>query len=239
MKKFLLKSLSLILVVCLAVFSFSACEKETGLVFEEIAGSGNIAVAGYTGTDTKVVIPDKFRGKPVVSILDNAFKENANITEVLIGKQVVSIGEFAFNNCKALKKVELPDGIMDVGMSSFMGCDALEYNADGQLKYLGNSNNPYILLVSCEKTATDVTVNEDCKVVGIAAFENCTGLESVKLSKRLNFISGYAFVGTNIKKLDYYGTEEDWNKITLDENWLTNSKVVCINAYGATIDVAD
>lgn len=198
----------------------------------------NYVVSGYTGEEKIVYVPSKYNNLAVTEIGENAFTD-ANIEKVIIRNGVTTISNYAFKNCSALKEVELPDGIISVGFTAFIDCKELTYNSEGPLNYLGNANNPYVLLVSCDKEATAVTVNDDCKVIGVGAFENCFALQKVVLAKRINHVGGYVFSGTSLKILDYYGTEEDWKKITLDENWLTGSSILGISAYGGLIKLAD
>lgn len=76
--------------------------------------SGNTAAYKATGkksSSNHVTIPDTItkNGKryKVTSISGSAFKNNTNITQVVIGKNVKSIGSKAFYGCKNLKKITI------------------------------------------------------------------------------------------------------------------------------------
>ena len=237
---FLLVALS----VLIAFGSLTACNGQDdaengteGLVIEASLGD-QMTVTGYVGNENKVVIPKTYNGKKVVSISQSAFENNQTIVEVVIGENVTKIDEYAFKDCGNLEKIELPNGIINVGFTAFLNCEKLKHTTVGSLSYLGNEENPYLLLVRCEKTAKDVTINDNCKVIGVAAFEKCADLTSVKLAKKLNYISEYAFLETtSLKILNYFGTEEDWNEISLNERWKNGSNLLGVVAYGATIDL--
>ena len=51
----------------------------------------------------------------------------------------------------------------------------MTYNKEeGQnVKYLGNLNNKYLVLVECATTVTSYTVNPACKVIADFAFSSC------------------------------------------------------------------
>ena len=244
MKKNLLRILICVLCLCLAFTTLAACNKsnsaeEDGFVITVNEETKTAVVTKYEGGAETVTIHKEYKKNKVVAIADNAFEDNDFIKKVIVSENVTKIGEYAFKNCSALKEVELPDGIISVGFTAFIDCKELTYNTEGSINYLGNANNPYVLLVSCDKGAIEVTVNDDCKVIGVGAFENCLALQKVILAKRINYVDGYVFSGTSLKILDYYGTEEDWKKINLDENWLTGSSVLGISAYGGIIKLVD
>ena len=72
-----------------------------------------------------IYIEDFYRGKPVTSIADNAFKGNRRIENVVIGNNVESIGENAFYNCMILNSVTIPDSVKTIGKAAFQSCRSL------------------------------------------------------------------------------------------------------------------
>ncbi|GEM_PF-2849401 len=70
-----------------------------------------------------LVIPDSVEYKDtklaVTVITANAFKDNANITSVVVPGTIDSIGEKAFYNCAALKVAKLGEGIKKMGRRMF------------------------------------------------------------------------------------------------------------------------
>ncbi len=59
--------------------------------WEKISDKG-VRITGYNGNETDVVIPSMIRGLPVISIGENAFTDNTNITSVEIPDSVKTIG---------------------------------------------------------------------------------------------------------------------------------------------------
>lgn len=64
---------------------------------------GYVSIAGYLGTETKVVIPSTIIGKPVAEIESGAF-----------------------NGCHTIKQITVPDTVVMVYEDSFTGADSLE-----------------------------------------------------------------------------------------------------------------
>jgi len=60
-------------------------------------------------TDTELIIPNKYRGKPVQEISANAFYQNASITSLHIPASLRVIGELAFGKCTRLQNAYFED----------------------------------------------------------------------------------------------------------------------------------
>lgn len=69
-----------------------------------LAENGKEYVFKSIGTCDKlnIIIAEKYNGKPVTAIAENAFKDNAELKKVVIPKTVVKIGQDAFSGCSAL-----------------------------------------------------------------------------------------------------------------------------------------
>lgn len=62
----------------------------------------------------------------VTAIEKNTFKDNKDITTVIIGKNVKKIGAGAFAGCISLKKVTIGKGVKKIGKKAFYGCKKLK-----------------------------------------------------------------------------------------------------------------
>lgn len=102
-----------------------------GLFVEYDALSDSYEVKGIGGcTDTDLVIPPTYEGRPITSIGDRAFENCTNIRSVVIGSQVNNIGSYAFQNCTNLEKVTIPDGVKTIGAyygGAFANCSSLAF----------------------------------------------------------------------------------------------------------------
>lgn len=104
-------------------------------------------------------------------------------TEVTIpashqGKAVKAIAKDAFAKCDGLTSVSIPDSVVYIESNTFAACSNLQYTEKGNGKYLGNENNPYLYLAKVTaENITEVTIENECKVVDSAAFMGCANLK--------------------------------------------------------------
>lgn len=70
-------------------------------------------------------IPEEIDGMKVVSVSDNAFKNNTFLECITIPKETVTIGDSSFAGCTALHSVFLNENLTSVGNEAFSGCSEL------------------------------------------------------------------------------------------------------------------
>lgn len=119
---------------------------------------GTAVLMGYYGDAKNVKLPDRLRGKKVVSIGEGAFK-GSDIVSVEVSKYVTTVEKNAFRDCKNLKSVKLPEGLRSLGESAFLDCSALE----------------------------NVNIPSDLEKINDAVFLN-TAIKSLDFSKNENFV---------------------------------------------------
>lgn len=89
-----------------------------GLEYEFINDGEAYAVTGYTGTDSYVLIPAEYMGKPVLEIADLAFFNNETIKEVVISTGIRKIGTNAFDN-SAISSIVIPASVSEISAYAF------------------------------------------------------------------------------------------------------------------------
>ena len=135
---------------------FDDDDKETngskGLAYALNADGKSYCVTGIgTCKDTELKIPDRYKGKPVTKIGQDAFRDNAKIKSIIIPDSVQEIEAFAFFKCSGIETIVIPEGVTYIGQGTFRGCKSL-------------------------KTVTiPVTVNTIIQ----KAFRDCTGLADI------------------------------------------------------------
>jgi len=186
-----------------------------------IKDDGTVEITKYTGTEANLVLPDVIEGKKVTSISKEAFRKNKALVSIKLPDSLISIGDRAFFECSKLSKVDLPDSPTSIGVQSFAYCHSLEtITLPNTLKemaanpFTGNAmdiqvaeNHPVFevrdgmlinkqeqkLVALLDSQQAKVVVPEDIKCIGVAAFYDCSQLQSVSLPDSVTSIEEDAF----------------------------------------------
>lgn len=174
-------------------------EREPGLVL-----TLNKEGTAYEVTDKgiatgDIVIPDTYRGKPIVSIGKKAFFNKSDVTSVTFGKNIVSIGDFAFANCSYLATMTLPEGLTSIGASAFASCRLLA----GELVIPNSVEEISEKAFSYCAGLTSINFGTGVHSIGPQAFTDCAGLTSITMPSNMRYIYDYAFAGcANLAQID-------------------------------------
>lgn len=209
-------------------------------------------------------------GNPYFALMDSLGETRLDYTTFKINENCKVIGAWAFDSCYKLETLEIPDGVRSIGENAFYGCSALKkisvpdsvtyiarsfMDAYGNVNYeifneyydgcyIGNEKNPYLALVLVKGDGGGgFRINDNCKLIGRAAFTNCERLTSITIPDSVQSINDYAFygdeslvsvtigkgvtqIGSNLfegckllKSLNYNGKMKDWNKISKNRDW--------------------
>ena len=196
-----------------------------GLKFElNETNDGYILTSIGACKDTDIVIPAEYNGLPVTEIYKlyynkGAFEGNTEIKSVFIPGSVKTIGRRSFFDCTSLEKVYIADGALQtIASDAFGRCTALQsftvsdtitrfpsipVQESGLTKYdnayyLGNSDNPYLVLLRAVDTAiTSCEIHPKTRVIASCAFMNCASLTSIEIPEGVLTIGNMAFSYTN------------------------------------------
>ncbi|MBO5481622.1 MAG: leucine-rich repeat protein [Clostridia bacterium] len=143
----------------------------------------------------EVIIDGTYRGKPVTSIADNAFKGTNAITSVVLGENIEYIGKNAFSGCSNLTSVSLPNSVKTIGQSAFKSCRSLKsITIPDTVKEL-----PEEMFAYCRALET-VDLGDGLEVIGESAFSDCSALKSITMPESLHTIGTYAFSANTMLK---------------------------------------
>ena len=85
------------------------------------------AVSGYTGSETEIEIPVRYKGLPVTSIESLAFSRARNynkITKITIAEGITTINSYAFRTLFGLKELYLPASLTDFNVNALPGIES-------------------------------------------------------------------------------------------------------------------
>jgi len=239
-----MKKLVLVLVVAIAA-TFLLCLTSCGEPKFEYKKSGDGYIIAGRGevTDTDLVIPEKYRGKPIVGIANYAFENCTDITSVALPDTVTYIGMNSFRGCTGLKSINTPANLKKIGECAFEGCTSLEAfdlpdkldllvrNSFKNTKLLETEGNVIYVdgwVVSIENEPSSVTLREG--TVGIAEYAFLTAephiLTDVYLPSTLQGMEFY--VEYSDIKFHYNGTAAEWRKIYKEQPYYLHSyTIIC------------
>lgn len=229
MKKFL-KILSLVVLLCALSLVFVACDEEPpapaetsvvdaqGIAYRLNSDEDTYSVIGFSSHDEiNIVIPERVKGKAVVSIQTGAFRNDDKIKSIIISSGVTSIGEGAFSGCVNLESLSFKNGaeLETIGVSAFANCTKLATATlpDGLISIGENAfeNCSALLAVEIPQSVETLSDNvfRDCSrlesvvfatgstltKIGEETFTGCMSLKSITLPDSLTDIGNSAFLG--------------------------------------------
>ncbi|MBO7496537.1 MAG: leucine-rich repeat domain-containing protein, partial [Salinivirgaceae bacterium] len=175
-----------------------------------ITGIGDYAFAGNSSL-TSVTLPEwvtnigrgAFTGCNNIETLTYntdavgaLFRGLLSLKTVNIGDAVTRLESGAFAGCENLEQVSVGNGIESIGDNVFAGCESLDYNIYSNGYYLGNSQNPNMILMSARNmNITSCTVSGDCRFICDGAFRDCKKLAEVVLPESLTRVNNGLFAG--------------------------------------------
>ena len=177
---------------CSALNSFSV--NQSNMCYSETDGnlyskSGNVLIQyANAKKQSEFTTPDS-----VVGIESQAFAGSQNLVTINISNGVKAIGDLAFNGCTALKNLTIPSTLETICETTFDGCQPT-YNEYNNAYYLGNSENPYMVLISAmSKDITECQINNGAKFIYKNAFKDCSSLSLVTVPNGIISIGDGAF----------------------------------------------
>ena len=162
----------------------------TGLIFRVSNGNKIVATCAPAANVSVTVVRDYLIENGVLKYV------NPELEKFVIPDSVTSIGDYAFRDCKSLTSVTIPDSVTSIGERAFAWCGSLQYNEYGNALYLGNDENPYVVLIKAKnKSITSVNIYDATKIIYQSAFSGCDSLTSATIPDSVTSIGSYAFSG--------------------------------------------
>lgn len=140
----------------------------------------------------KIAIPDKTR-----YIAKIAFRNNLNITELILPDSLTFIGEQAFSGCKALSSIDFGKGLSQIGDSArnkfvFSDCHELKkLHIPSNIKSIGSS-----AFSNCS-SLQEIIFDEGVEMIDESAFSWCESAKTIAFPESLRYMYQNAFSKAN------------------------------------------
>ena len=164
-----------------------------------------------------VTIPEKvsYNGKEytVTSIGSQAFRNNTELTEMILPNTISDIGVNAFINCSGLINIDIKEGVKEFGEGVFSNCSGLKeiilpettetissrvFQGCSSLEFVKLPTDLQIIPLNtfyeCVNLKT-VELPSNLQQIGDAAFSHCSSLETIILPTELKILGKSVFSG--------------------------------------------
>ena len=149
------------------------------------------------GSLTKLEFAEKSKLK---TISTNAFRGCYSLVDLSLmnASSLTLIDDSAFQFCTNLKNVKVPSSVKTLGDHAFSGCPSLSLNEISGCGYIGNDDNPRLILVkSIDNTTTKLDVATATKFICSGAFERHPALKEVNIASDSSTSAGVSVIGCN------------------------------------------
>ena len=149
--------------------------------------------------------------------------QHYTIKTVKIGKGITAISPSAFLYCGSLKNVTIPDSMTTINARAFESCVGLEQiYIPNSVTFIGSRSFYYcVSLVS-------MVLPSSISSIESFTFSACYSLSSITIPASITYIGLAAFADCfALNDIYYTGTEEDWEKIIIEDNndYLVNATI--------------
>ena len=200
--------------------AFADCTSLTTIEIPKSVTSIDYATFSRCTNLTNIEIPES-----VTSIGSSAFDECTSLTTIEIPESVTSIGDSAFSRCTSLTTIKIPESVTSIGNATFYGCTNLtNIEIPKSVTSIGDSAFWFC------KNLTNIAIPASVTSIGDSAFWFCKNLTNIAIPASVTSIGDSAFYGcSNLATVNYMGTIEQWNSISVDhDNYnLTSAKIIC------------
>ena len=172
------------------------------------------------------------------------YPEDNTRTSYIIPDGVTKIDDNAFYFCHNIATVIVPSSVTEIESGPFTGCNELtqiivdennQYYSNDEYGVLFNKEKKAVIRYPEGKTETSYTISNGVTTIADYAFSGCDNLTSVTIPESVTTIGRNAFfLSYSFKEAYYYGTEEEWNEIDIEE--IRNSSLVNATIHYNYID---
>lgn len=222
-------------------YSTEASESE----FETEGTSDALTIKKYKGTSQVVDLTKLFSGSTVVSIGQDAFRNNTSVKEVILPDTVTSIGICAFQDCKNLTTIEGTGNVTQIGNYAFLRCEQLSSFDSTKAATIGQEAfrecknlQKFVITESTTRIGEGVfyasglrkvTLPSTCTSIGVNAFRE-TKLMEITIPDACIMIENGAFMDCGSLINVTFSEQSELESIGSSFNYCTSLKSIVIPA---------
>ena len=187
-------------------YSFSNCSN-----LQSIAVPNSVTRICVGAFSQCIALSNVVLSTSIKAVEDYTFDGCINLSMFYIPEGVTYLGD-AFGEIENLMAISIPNSISEIGNNAFFWLNRLMYNRYEDATYLGNTENPYAVLI---RGGNSGIIHEDTRVIYTEAFEGrnvtsviipdsvisiqdgafwkCESLESITIGKGVKYIGYDAF----------------------------------------------
>lgn len=162
-------------------------------------------------------------------IPEHAFSGLSNLETVELCDTIQSIGYMAFRDCNSLKQINIPKNLSYIDKDAFSGCSSLSYTTYKNGIYLGDSTNPYqVLLAIKDEIINTFYMHPNTKHIVRGALPDYSfNISNLYMSKYIPAREAETLAESQMPfNIYFYGTEAEWEK----QGYTFNYRNVVFNA---------
>ncbi len=141
-----------------------------------------VTITGYSGKETKIIIPETIDGLDVVDLASDVFSHNESLTYIKLPSKLLYLSGNCFTGCSSLMEIDVSEE-----NPYFMSIDGVLYYKDE------SDNTPTILANFPGGKGGVFTVPYGVDTIGAYAFSECYNLTEVNMYNTVITIDSYAF----------------------------------------------
>lgn len=225
--------------------SYGASEETSEANFEIEGTSAALTIKKYMGTSQVVDLTKLFSDSTVVSIGQDAFRNNTSVKEVILPDTVTSIGICAFQDCKNLTTIEGTGNVTQIGNYAFLRCEQLSSFDSTKAATIGQEAfrecknlQKFVITESTTRIGEGVfyasglrkvTLPSTCTSIGVNAFRE-TKLMEITIPDACIMIENGAFMDCGSLINVTFSEQSELESIGSSFNYCTSLKSIVIPA---------